>query len=110
MEGPDRRRPPGLQRCHRHLGPDDGGFYGVDYLKKLEKNKPQIGRSSMDPVTLMNGSERAMRVAIPSATTLLSMSRGNPLKLILSDRRRHRGNPGADRHHRELPASNAAKL
>ncbi len=57
-------------------------LYGVDYLKKLEKNKPQIGRSSMDPVTLMNGGERAIGVAIPSATTLLSMSRGNPLKLI----------------------------
>lgn len=57
-------------------------MYGVDYLKKLERNKPQIGRSSMDPVTLMNGGERAIGVAIPSATTLLSISRGNPLKLI----------------------------
>ncbi|WP_374439905.1 ABC transporter substrate-binding protein [Stella sp.] len=57
-------------------------LYGIDYLKKLEKNKPQIGRSSMDPVTLMNGGERAVGIAIPSATTLLSISRGNPLKLI----------------------------
>lgn len=56
--------------------------YGVEYFKKLEANKPQIGRSSMDPVTLMNGGERAIGVAVPSATTLHSISRGNPLKLI----------------------------
>jgi len=57
-------------------------LYGWDYFKALEKNKPQIGRSSQDPVTVMNAGERTVGVAVPSATTLLSMSRGNPLALI----------------------------
>lgn len=56
--------------------------YGWDYFKALEKNRPQIGRSSADPVTTMNAGERTIGVAIPSATTLLSVSRGNPLALI----------------------------
>jgi iron(III) transport system substrate-binding protein len=57
-------------------------MYGWDYFKAFEKNKPQIGRSSMDPVTMMNAGERSVGVAVPSATTLLSISRGNPLRLI----------------------------
>ncbi len=57
-------------------------MYGWDYFKALEKNKPQIGRSSADPVTTMNAGERTVGVAIPSATLLFSASRGNPLALI----------------------------
>ena len=57
-------------------------MYGWDYFKKLEANKPQIGRSADDPVTLMNAGERNVGLGISVATTLLSMSRGNPLKLI----------------------------
>ncbi|ONG58127.1 Tat pathway signal protein [Pseudoroseomonas deserti] len=57
-------------------------LYGWDYFKALEKNRPQIGRSSIDPVTTLNAGERSIGVAIPSASTLLSMSRGNPLSLI----------------------------
>ena len=56
--------------------------YGWDYFKKLELNKPQIGRSADDPVTLMNAGERNVGLGISVATTLLSMSRGNPLQLI----------------------------
>jgi iron(III) transport system substrate-binding protein len=57
-------------------------LYGWDYFKQLERNKPQIGRSSIDPVTTLNAGERGVGVAVPSASTLFSMSRGNPLKLI----------------------------
>lgn len=57
-------------------------MYGWDYFKALEKNRPQIGRSSADPVTTINAGERTVGVCIPSATTLLSASRGNPLTLI----------------------------
>lgn len=57
-------------------------MYGWEYFKKLEKNKPQIGRSSQDPVTLLNAGERSVGVAVPAATVLLSISRGNPLRLI----------------------------
>ncbi|HWX49558.1 MAG TPA: extracellular solute-binding protein [Roseomonas sp.] len=57
-------------------------LYGWDYFKALEKNQPQIGRSSADPVTMLNAGERTIGAAIPSATTLLSISRGNPITLI----------------------------
>lgn len=57
-------------------------MYGWDYFKKLEANRPQIGRSSQDPVTLLNAGERTVGVCVPAGTTLLSISRGNPLKLI----------------------------
>lgn len=57
-------------------------LYGWNYFTALEKNKPQIGRSSIDPVTALNAGERSIGVAVPSASTLLSMARGNPLDLI----------------------------
>ncbi|PHK96094.1 Tat pathway signal protein [Pseudoroseomonas rhizosphaerae] len=57
-------------------------MYGWDYFKALEKNQPQIGRSSGDPVTTLNAGERVIGAGIPSATTLLSISRGNPITLI----------------------------
>jgi iron(III) transport system substrate-binding protein len=55
--------------------------YGEPYFRELERNKPQIGRSAGDPVTTLNAGERLVGVAIPSAATLFSMSRGNPLAL-----------------------------
>ncbi|PWC29610.1 ABC transporter substrate-binding protein [Teichococcus aestuarii] len=57
-------------------------MYGWEYFTKLEKNRPQIGRSSIDPVTALNAGERSIGVAVPSATALLSISRGNPQELI----------------------------
>jgi iron(III) transport system substrate-binding protein len=57
-------------------------FYGWDYFKALERNRPQIGRSSQDPVTLLNAGERTVGLGVPIGTTLLSMSRGNPIELI----------------------------
>ncbi len=57
-------------------------MYGPDYLRRFERNKPQVGRSSIDPVTMMTAGERAVGVAVPSASMLFAASRGNPLKLI----------------------------
>ena len=57
-------------------------MYTWDYFTKLERNKPLIGRSSQDPVTALNAGERSIGVAVPVGTTLLSASRGNPIKLI----------------------------
>jgi len=57
-------------------------MYGWDYFKALEKNKPQIGRSSDDPVTLMNAGERNVGIGVSLATPLLSIARGNPLALV----------------------------
>ncbi|HSH92472.1 MAG TPA: extracellular solute-binding protein [Ramlibacter sp.] len=56
-------------------------LYGWDYFEKLEKNKPQIGRSVNDTVTMLNSKERAV-AAGPEATTLLSKDKGNPLAVI----------------------------
>ena len=55
-------------------------MYGWDYFEKLEKNKPQIGRSIQDTVTMLNAGERLVG-ASPQATSLISKSRGNPIAL-----------------------------
>ena len=56
-------------------------LYGWDYFKKLEANKPQIGRSINDTVTMLNSGERWVGAG-PGATTLNSAQRGNPLGVI----------------------------
>jgi iron(III) transport system substrate-binding protein len=56
-------------------------LYGWDYFTKLEKNKPQIGRSVNDTVTMLNSKE-AVVAAGPEATTLLSHDKGNPLAVV----------------------------
>lgn len=56
-------------------------LYGWDYFTKLEKNKPQIGRSINDTVTMLNSGERSVGAG-PGATTLRSASRGNPLAVL----------------------------
>jgi iron(III) transport system substrate-binding protein len=56
-------------------------LYGWQFFEKLEKNKPQIGRSINDTVTMLNAKERAI-AAGPEATTLLSRDKGNPLAVI----------------------------
>jgi len=57
-------------------------LYGWDYFTRLERNRPHIGRSASDPVTLLNAGERTIGMGVPPTTMLLSMSRGNPLALI----------------------------
>jgi iron(III) transport system substrate-binding protein len=56
--------------------------YGEQFFRALERNKPQIGRSASDPVTVLNAGERVIGVAISGQSTLLSISRGNPLQMI----------------------------
>jgi iron(III) transport system substrate-binding protein len=55
-------------------------LFGWDYFEKLAKNNPQIGRSINDTVTMLNSKERSV-AAGPSATTLQSAAKGNPLGL-----------------------------
>jgi iron(III) transport system substrate-binding protein len=57
-------------------------MYGWDYFTALEKNKPQIGRSSDDPVTLMNAGERNVGLGVSISMPLLSLARGNPLAIV----------------------------
>jgi iron(III) transport system substrate-binding protein len=53
-------------------------LYGWDYFERLEKNKPQIGRSINDTVTALNAGERQV-AAGADGSTLFSAARGNPL-------------------------------
>jgi iron(III) transport system substrate-binding protein len=57
-------------------------MYGWKYFEALEKNKPQIGRSSDDPVTLLNAGERTIGMGVSLSAPLLSKSRGNPLSIV----------------------------
>jgi iron(III) transport system substrate-binding protein len=57
-------------------------MYGWDWFEKLEKNKPQIGRSSDDPVTLLNAGERSVGICVSLALPLLNKARGNPLEIV----------------------------
>ena len=56
-------------------------LYGWDYFKKLEQNKPRIGRSINDTVTMLNAKESVV-AAGPSATTLESRAKGNPVAVV----------------------------
>jgi len=56
-------------------------LYGWDYFKKLELNKPRIGRSINDTVTMLNAKESWVGAG-PSATTLQSKDKGNPLAVV----------------------------
>jgi iron(III) transport system substrate-binding protein len=56
-------------------------LYGWDYFAKLRDNNPQIGRSIVDTVTMLNSGERSV-AAGPDAPTLESASRGNPLGVV----------------------------
>jgi iron(III) transport system substrate-binding protein len=56
-------------------------LYGWDYFKKLEANTPRIGRSINDTVTMLNAKE-SLVAAGPSATTLESKAKGNPLAIV----------------------------
>jgi iron(III) transport system substrate-binding protein len=56
-------------------------MYGWDYFKKLELNKPRIGRSINDTVTMLNAKESWVGAG-PLATTLQSKDKGNPVGVI----------------------------
>src|SRR5882724_8770071 len=53
-------------------------MYGWAFFDKLEKNKPQIGRSINDTVTALVAGERQV-AAGADGSTLFSAARGNPL-------------------------------
>lgn len=52
--------------------------YGWEYFEKLAKNNPRIGRSAVDPVTLMTAGEA--HVGLASGNTVYrTIEKGNPL-------------------------------
>jgi iron(III) transport system substrate-binding protein len=56
-------------------------LYGWEYFEKLAKNKPRIGRSAVDPVTLMTAGE--VHVGLASANSAYrTIDKGNPLAIV----------------------------
>ncbi|MBI2526012.1 MAG: extracellular solute-binding protein [Candidatus Rokubacteria bacterium] len=56
-------------------------LYGWQYFEALAKQNPQIGRSIIDTVTMLNAGER-MVAAGPDFITLKSKNKGNPVDLV----------------------------
>lgn len=56
-------------------------MYGWQYFEKLAKNKPRIGRSGNDPISLLNAGECVVGLG-PLSTTLLNADKGNPIQVI----------------------------
>ena len=53
-------------------------LYGWEYFERLAKNNPRIGRSAVDPVTLMIAGE--VRVGLASAASIYkTIDKGNPI-------------------------------
>ncbi len=73
---------PGYSGAIGIMGVTLSRMYGWDFFKSLEKNKPQIGRSADDPVTLMNAGERTVGLGVSLSAPLLSQSRGNPISIV----------------------------
>lgn len=56
-------------------------LYGWEFFEKLAKNNPRIGRSAVDPVTLMTAGE--VHVGLASAnTTYRTIDKGNPIAIM----------------------------
>ena len=58
-------------------------LYGWEFFEKLAKNKPQIGRSINDTVTMLNAGERIGRRLGPGRhRRWTAPQKGNPLAMI----------------------------
>ncbi|MGE0416541.1 MAG: ABC transporter substrate-binding protein [Acetobacteraceae bacterium] len=56
-------------------------MYGWQFFEKLAKNKPRIGRSGNDPITLINGGECLIGTG-PESTALQTRRKGNPIGIV----------------------------
>jgi iron(III) transport system substrate-binding protein len=56
-------------------------LYGWGFFEKLAANKPQVGRSINDTVTMLNAGERIVAGSGPVGTAMESAGKGNPLAM-----------------------------
>ncbi len=56
-------------------------LYGWTYFEKLAANKPRIGRSGNDPITLVNAGECVVGTG-PASTALQTIRKGNPIGIM----------------------------
>lgn len=59
-------------------------LYGWKFFEEIEPNKPLIGRSMNDMVTMLNSGERSVAASL-SGLTLESAAKGNPLGVIFPE-------------------------
>lgn len=55
--------------------------YGWSFFEKLAANKPRIGRSGNDPITMLNAGESVVGTG-PASTSTVTASRGNPIGIV----------------------------
>jgi iron(III) transport system substrate-binding protein len=56
-------------------------LYGWEYFEQIQKNRPLVGRSMIDMVTMLNSGERSVAASLVGPT-LDSASKGNPLAIV----------------------------
>jgi len=56
-------------------------LYGWEYFEKLAQNKPRIGRSGNDPLTMLNAGESLIGTG-PVSTTVQNIDKGNPVNFV----------------------------
>jgi iron(III) transport system substrate-binding protein len=56
-------------------------LYGWDYFEKLEQNRPQIGRSIQDTLTMLKSGERSVAAA-STATAIEAAGKGDPVGVV----------------------------
>jgi len=56
--------------------------YGDDFLRRLAKQRPKIGQSSVDTVTDILSGERVVGAAAPFSYTLAQKAAGNPIDIV----------------------------
>jgi iron(III) transport system substrate-binding protein len=56
-------------------------LYGWPYFEKLAANKPRIGRSGNDPLTMLNAGESVIGTG-PVSTTVQNIDKGNPVGFV----------------------------
>lgn len=72
---------PGFSGCTGSWALSLQKLYGWEFFEKLAKNNPRVGRSAVDPVTLMSAGEAVIGPASAS-TAYQALDRGNPVQVV----------------------------
>lgn len=56
-------------------------LYGIEFLEKLEEQDPLIGRSLIDPPTVLTAGERSIGISSLATATRLKLA-GNPIEIV----------------------------
>lgn len=75
---------PGFSGCTGAWALSLQKLYGWEFFEKLAKNNPRVGRSAIDPVTLMNAGEAVIGPSSAN-TAYQALDRGNPVQVVHPD-------------------------